>query len=138
MFKNHFRISLRNLWKNKLLSLLNLIGLSIGIASVLTLLFSVYAYYTANNNIPDQENIFYPKTQLIDGTEYREAAYPLMEKVINTSPEVVAGTHLHGWGNIWLENGDKEFQHRTDYVDPEFFQVFDFIGQGSQSVACQF
>ena len=53
MLKNHIKISLRNLWKNKTLSVLNLVGLSIGISSVLTLLFSVYAYYTAEAPIQD-------------------------------------------------------------------------------------
>ena len=125
MLKNHIKISLRNLWKNKTLSMLNLIGLSIGVSSVLTLLFSVYVYYTADNIIPNQENIVYLKTHLKDGNSYRAVPYPLMEKVVNTSPQVLAGTHLHQWGNIWLENGDDEFQHRTDYADPEFFEVFD-------------
>lgn len=124
MFKNHFKISLRNLWKNKTLSFLNLLGLSIGVSSVLTLLFSVYAYYTADNSIPERENIVYLKTQLEDGNSYREVPYPLMEKIVSTSPEVLAGTHLHGWGNIWLEHGEQEFQNRTDYADPEFFEVF--------------
>jgi putative ABC transport system permease protein len=136
MFKNHFKISLRNLWKNKTLSLLNLLGLSIGVSSVLTLLFSVYAYYTADANIPDQENIFYLKTHLKDGNSYREVAYPLLDEVVNTSPEVIAGTHLHGWGNIWLEHGEEEFQHRTDYADPEFFEVFGLpLKYGNQETA---
>lgn len=125
MFKNHLLTSIRNLWKNKMLSFLNLVGLSIGVSSVLTLLFSVYAYYTANENIPDQEEIVYLKTQLNDGTEYREVAYPLLDELVNSSPDVLAGTHMHSWGNIWLENENDEFQHRTDYVDPEFFEVFD-------------
>ncbi|MEM8927164.1 MAG: ABC transporter permease [Bacteroidota bacterium] len=125
MLKHHIKISLRNLWKNKTLSLLNLIGLSIGVSSVLALLFSVYAYYTADNTIPNQEQLFYLKTQLKDGTSYREVPYPLLDEIVNTSPQVMAGTHLHGWGNIWLDNGSKEFQHRTDYADPEFFEVFD-------------
>lgn len=136
MLKNHIRISLRNLWKNKTLSLLNLVGLSIGVSSVLTLLFSVYAYYAADEHIPDQENIFYLKTQLKDGNSYREVPYPLMEKVVNTSPDVIVGTHLHGWGNIWLEKGGKEFQHRTDYADPEFFEVFALpLKYGNQETA---
>ena len=125
MFKNHIKFSLRNLWKNKTLSVLNLLGLSIGVSSVLTLMFSVYAYYTADTHIPDRENIVYLKTQLTDGTSYREVAYPLIDEVVRSSPEVLAGTHLHSWGNIWLENGTDEFQHRTDYADPEFFEVFD-------------
>ncbi|WP_282160280.1 ABC transporter permease [Ulvibacterium marinum] len=124
MFRNHLTLSLRNLWKNKLLSSLNLLGLSIGVGSVLTLLFSVYAYYTADTNIRDQENIYYFNTITPSGASYRETPYPLLDKIVETSPQVIAGTHLHGWGNMWLENGDKELQERTDYVDPEFFEVF--------------
>ncbi|MEP3209089.1 MAG: ABC transporter permease [Maribacter sp.] len=104
--------------------MLNLLGLSIGIGSVLTLMFSVYAYYTADVNIEDQENIYYFKTITSGGDSYRSNPYPLMDKIIETSPEVIAGTHIHGWGDIWLEHDELEIQERTDYVDPEFFEVF--------------
>ncbi|PHN95340.1 ABC transporter permease [Maribacter sp. 6B07] len=124
MLRNHLKLSFRNLWKNRLLSSLNLLGLSIGVGGVLTLMFSVYAYYVADNMIPDQEHIYYLKTHLADGNDYNEAVYPLLDKIKSTSPEVVAGTHLHGWGNIWLEVGDNEFQKTTTYADPEFFNVF--------------
>ena len=124
MIINHLKLSFRNLWKNKLLSSLNLIGLSIGIGSVLTLLFSVYAYYTADKNVEDQENIYYFKTITTGGDTYMENPYPLMDKILETSPQVIAGTHLHGWGNMWLERGEKELQEQTNYVDPEFFEVF--------------
>lgn len=124
MFKNYLKLSIRNLWKNRLLSSLNLLGLSIGIGSVLTLMFSVYAYYVADDMIPDQGQIYYLKTHLNDGNDYNEAVYPLLDKIKNTSPEVEAGTHLHGWGDVWLEAGDKEFQNTTAYADPEFFELF--------------
>jgi putative ABC transport system permease protein len=136
MFKNHIKISLRNLWKNKTLSFLNLIGLSIGISSVLTLLFSVYAYYTADEPIPNKDNIVYLKTILKDGNDYNEVPYPLMEKVMSTNPGIEAGTRLHGWGNIWLETEGKDFQNRTDYADPEFFDVFDLpLAYGNSETA---
>ncbi|APA63925.1 ABC transporter permease [Maribacter sp. 1_2014MBL_MicDiv] len=124
MLRNHLKLSFRNLWKNRLLSSLNFLGLSIGIGGVLTLMFSVYAYYVADNMIPDQEHIYFLKTHLTDGNDYNEAVYPLLDKIKSTSPEVVAGTHLHGWGNIWLKLGDNEFQKTTTYADPEFFNVF--------------
>jgi putative ABC transport system permease protein len=119
-----------------MLSFLNVLGLSIGIGSVLTLMFSVYAYYVADANIPEQEHIYYLKTHLTDGNDYNETVYPLLDKIISTSPEVEAGTHLHGWGNIWLEVGDAEFQNRTDYADPEFFEVFGLpLKYGNQTTA---
>lgn len=124
MFQNHLKVSLRNLWKNRLLSSLNLLGLSIGIGSVLTLLFSVYAFYTANSNIIDQENIYYLKTTGTDGQSFNDNVFPLLDEIIKSSPDVIAGTHMHGWGNMWLEYGKSELQERTDYVDTDFFEVF--------------
>ena len=124
MLKNHIKLSIRNLRKNKLLSSLNLIGLSIGIGSVLTLLFSVYAYYKADTNIEDQENIYYLKTTGTEGHTFIENPFPLLDEIVNSSPDVIAGTHVHGWGNIWLEHGESELQERTDYVDTDFFEVF--------------
>lgn len=136
MLLNHLRLSFRNLWKNRMLSFLNLLGLSIGIGSVLTLMFSVYAYYVADDNIVEQEHIYFVKTHLTDGNDYMEVAYPLLDKISSTSPEVEAGTHLHGWGNVWLEVGNKEFQNQTNYADPEFFEVFGLpLKHGNQSTA---
>lgn len=124
MLKSHLKLSFRNLWKNRLLSSLNLLGLSIGIGSVLTLLFAVYAYYTADTFLEGQENIYYFKTITTEGDTYRETPYPLMDMIVETSPQVMAGTHIHSWGNMWLERGEKELQERTDYVDSEFFEIF--------------
>ena len=124
MLKNHIKISLRNLWKNKLLSTLNLLGLSIGIGSVLTLAFSVYAYYSADSNIEFQEDIYYLKTETTSGDSFFTTPYPLLDEIVATSPEVVAATHLQGWGQPWIAYNEKEFQVRTDYAEPEFFEVF--------------
>ncbi|WP_299890984.1 ABC transporter permease [uncultured Lacinutrix sp.] len=110
--------------KNKLLSTLNLLGLSIGIGSVLTLFFSVYAYYNADSNIEDQENIYYLKTTTTAGDAYKQTPYPLLKEIIKSSPEVIAATHLQNWNQPWLEYNESEFQERTNYVEPEFFQVF--------------
>ena len=124
MIRNHIKISLRNLWKNKLLSTLNLLGLSIGIGSVLTLIFSVYAYYNADSNVQDQENIYYLKTLTTGGDSYMSTPYPLLGEIVKSSPEIIASTHLQGWDEPWMSYGKSEFQERTDYAEPEFFQVF--------------
>ncbi|EDP71727.1 hypothetical protein FBALC1_04547 [Flavobacteriales bacterium ALC-1] len=124
MLKNHIKISLRNLWKNKLLSTLNLLGLSIGIGSVLTLIFSVYAYYNADSSIEDQENIYYLKTTTKGGDTYWETPYPLLKEIVKSSPEVIAGTHMQGWSQPWLEYDESEFQENTNYVEPEFLEIF--------------
>ena len=99
-------------------------------------MFSTYAYFIADDIITEQEQIYYVKTHLTDGNDYMEVPYPLMDKISSTSPEVEVGTHLHGWGNVWLEVGDKEFQNETTYADPEFFEVFGLpLKHGNQSTA---
>ena len=124
MLKNHFKTALRNLWKNKLLSTLNLLGLSIGIGSVLTLAFSVYAYYSADSNIESQEHIYYLKTETTSGDSYFTTPYPLLDEIVASSPEIVAASHLQGWGRPWIIYNDKEWQVRADYAEPKFFDVF--------------
>ena len=112
------------MWKNKLLSTLNLLGLSIGIGSVLTLIFSVYAYYNADSNVKDQDDIYYLKTITSTGDEYSQTPYPLLQEIIKSSPEIIAATHMQGWTQPWLQYGDLDFQESTNYVEPEFFKVF--------------
>src|ERR1700712_3336397 len=43
MYKNYFKIAFRNLWKNKVFSSINIIGLAIGLAaSIMIMLFVFY------------------------------------------------------------------------------------------------
>lgn len=138
MIMNHFKLSLRNLWRNKLLSTLNLLGLSIGIGGVLTLIFSVYAYYVADANIADQGNIYYLKTTTTGGARFSETPYPFLGEIVKSSPEVIAATHLQGWSQPWLKYGDAEFQEFTNYVEPEFFEVFSLpLKYGNTDTALQ-
>jgi len=57
MIKNYFKIALRNLYKNKLYSLLNMVGLAIGIACCILIFFYVQnelsydRYHTNSNNM---------------------------------------------------------------------------------------
>src|SRR5690349_13588695 len=42
MFRNYFKIALRNLWKNKVYSAINIIGLAIGMAACIVILLFVF------------------------------------------------------------------------------------------------
>ncbi|WP_394748156.1 ABC transporter permease [Spongiimicrobium salis] len=138
MLKNHLKMSFRNLWKNRLLSALNLLGLSIGIGSVLTLIFAIYAYYSADDSLQDQENIVYLRTETREGAIYSETPYLLLDEILKSSPDVVAGSHLQGWLDPWLTYKDVELQEYTSYVDPEFFEVFSMpLKYGDSKTALQ-
>jgi len=42
MFKNYFTVALRNFWRNKVFSTINVLGLSIGISAALVIFLIVY------------------------------------------------------------------------------------------------
>ncbi len=124
MFNNYIKIGLRNLRKNRMLSILNLVGLTIGLACIMSLMFSVYAYYTADDALDNQEDLYYLKTEMTNGDISPQTPYPLLDEIIRVSPDVVAATHIIGWNSPWLQYGEKEFQENANYVSTDFLKVY--------------
>ena len=124
MFKNHLKAAFRHLWKNRMFSILNLVGLTLGLASIMTLMFGVYAYSTADKDLKNQDQLFYLKTIDKNGEGDMSTTYPFLNEVVRTSPEIIAATHIQGWNRPWLEYNGKEVQENTKYVDTSFFEVF--------------
>jgi putative ABC transport system permease protein len=134
----YFKLALRNLIKNKLFTTVNIIGLSVGIASVMALSFSVYQYITTDRMFKGKENMYFLKTITPSGESYMQTTYPLLEEVVKTCPEIEAGTHTQSWNNPWLKYGDKEAQEGTMYVEKDFFKVFTFpLTAGNASTALE-
>lgn len=126
MISINIKTAFRQLWKNKLFSLVNIIGLSVGMASVMALLIGVYLYATTDSMHIDKDRMYYLKSTSADGKEYMQTTYPLLEEILKTCPEVAAGTHTQGWNNPWLKFGENEVQEKSMYVDTGFFRVFSF------------
>ncbi len=59
MLKNNLKIAFRNLWKHKLVSLTNLVGLTIGISCCLLLLLFVRYEYSFDTFSQETENIYF-------------------------------------------------------------------------------
>jgi len=122
----NFKAAIRQLCKNKLFSLVNMIGLSVGLASVMSLLVGVYMYTTSDNLHRDKERMYYLKSTNADGNSFMQTTYPLLDEILKTCPEVEAGTHIQSWSSPWLKYGEKEAQEKTTFVDTGFFGVFSF------------
>jgi putative ABC transport system permease protein len=58
MFKNYFKIALRNFWRHKFFTFINVIGLSIGISSALVIYLIVHFDFTFNQNFNDGDRIY--------------------------------------------------------------------------------
>ncbi|ANI89880.1 hypothetical protein A9P82_11635 [Arachidicoccus ginsenosidimutans] len=126
MFKLYFKTAWRNLTKYKSFSVINLIGLTFGLASVITLSFLMYQGMTSNGQFKNKDRMAYVRTKISDGSVYRQTTYPFLDAVLKQCPQVEAGTHLQQWYAPWLKVGNKEFQDETYFVDSSFFKVFSF------------
>lgn len=58
MFKNYFKIALRNFWRHKFFTFINVIGLSIGISSALVIYLIVHFDFTFNQNFDNGDRIY--------------------------------------------------------------------------------
>jgi putative ABC transport system permease protein len=137
MFEIYFRTGIRNLVRHRSFSLINLIGLTLGLSAIMVLTVMLYQYLTTNGQFQHKERMYYVKSNT-DGNEYSQTPYPFLYEALKTCPDIEAGTHVQGWNWPWLKVGDKEFQDKTSFVDTGFFHVFSLpLEYGDSKTALQ-
>lgn len=133
MFKNLFKIALRNIFKDKVYSAINILGLTIGITCSMFLFMYIldelsYDHYhtNANNvyrivsNIKEPDNAF----------TWAVAQVPMAQELRNNYPEVTNAVRFYGTGRTLYKNGDKQFNEEEFFLtDSTVFDMFtyDFI-----------
>ena len=97
MFKNIIKIATRNLWKKKLFSLINIIGLSIGIASFFLITVNLKDEFSYDNFHNNSENLYrvaleriYPDNVVF----YAIIPFSIGEAMLNDFPEVEKMTRI--------------------------------------------
>ena len=132
MFKNYFLISVRHLLKNKVFSIINIAGLSLGIASFMLIISYVhfeYSYDQINEDIDHiyrVESVFYKGDLETDHwpTSTNGAGLALQESF----PEVLSMTRIN-WHNSDRMVRYKELKFRENhvcFVDSNFFAFFEY------------
>ena len=58
MLRNYFKIAIRNLWKNKLFSFINIVGLALAIPFALLSFLNLQSSFEFDNFHPEEERIF--------------------------------------------------------------------------------
>jgi putative ABC transport system permease protein len=132
MLKNYILVALRNLWRQRGYTLINIFGLTIGLASTIFILL-----YVINELTYDR---FHEKSDQIHrvwisgsmpATEMRHAVTspPMAEALLNDYPEVEQAVRIRQSGGWIVRRGDRIFQE-TDaeflFADSTFFDVFSF------------
>ena len=127
MFRNYCTIIIRNLWKNKLYTLVNIVSLGVGIASIVWGIQTYRFSFSYNNFHKDQNNIFRVLTKA-EGSDNRKGYCPeylaQMAKIdYPTIKETVRWDSR--WLNVKAEQADP-FESIAHFTDPQFFDFFNF------------
>ncbi|RAJ03890.1 ABC-type antimicrobial peptide transport system permease subunit [Chitinophaga skermanii] len=129
MFFNYIKIAWRNIWKSKITTSINVIGLSVAIAAALLLGLTAAFEFSYDNFHEKNDRLFqaYWHTQQPNGRteEGSNMMMPLGPAILNEIPEVEAITRYQSAGGA-LRIGNDEFNATTMAVDPGFFKMFSF------------
>ena len=130
MFKNYFKIALRNLARNKVYSFINIAGLSLGLASAMLIILYVkdevsfdrfhkgvnHIYRITSNNFDKKEN----KTSYTSNTGYLQGP-----RYTAHIPELLSFVRIQS-GREDIRKGTDITSHDVLNVDSNFFSMFSF------------
>jgi putative ABC transport system permease protein len=130
MIKNYFKIALRNMWKNKAFSFVNLTGLVVGITACLLILQYVSFELSFDKFHQDGDRIYritndrFQQGKLVQhGTITYPGVAPAMGKDFN---EVESHTTIGNPGTFSLQKDRKIYEEKGAYVNNQFLSVFTF------------
>lgn len=140
MLKNYLKTTFRTLLRNKTYSLLNLLGLGIGIASAAIIFLWVEDETSYDSHYPNRERIAQVMTnQTYDGITrtFRSTPGVLGPALLKEVPGVVNATRVSEDRNLFSV-GDKSIFERGLSVDPGFLSMFsvDFL-EGTRETALE-
>lgn len=129
MFKNHIKIALRNLWKHKVFSLINIMGLTAGMSACLLIGLYVHFETSYDNFHSKAERIYRLVTDVKTPSETLEldvTTWAFAPGIQNDFPEVEAFTRINN-ARFNIRKGDVQFkEEKAFFADSSLFRVFDF------------
>ncbi|TWR31367.1 FtsX-like permease family protein [Mucilaginibacter pallidiroseus] len=136
MIKNYFKIAFRNLWKNRISSAINIVGLSVGIAACIIIILFV-SYERSFDNFQGDNIYRISEVQKFPGMAASQkvglSMAPMGPALKAEYPEVKNFTRVRWNDKYQVTYGEKRMFLPCAYaVDSAFFKIFNFkIVKGS-------
>ena len=129
MFKLNFKITLRNLWKNKAFTLINVGGLAIGLASCMLLLLYVAYEWGYDKQFSNYDKTFVVYLNSKSSTEIK--SYPFTPKLMapeigKNIPGVAYASHASFPVDELISYKEKNFKKAIVFADPSFLKILDY------------
>lgn len=129
MLKNHLKIAFRNIIRKKTYSLINILGLSIGMACCLLIFLFVQQELSYDRFHENVDQIYRMEMQMkldIGDKHYTIIHSDIAPAIKNEFPEVSNAVRLSSQSLVISSNKEKKFKTKSIFVDPDFFDVFTF------------
>ena len=123
MFRNYLKIAFRQLWRNRLYSLLNIGGLALGMACCLLIALHVYDEWSYDRFYPQATDVYrvtprQPNTSVTPG--------PLAPSLKTDFAEVVEAGRIGRWNGV-MRYGQQSFgESNLFFADNGLLQLFGF------------
>jgi len=134
MFRLNLKIALRNLWKNRGNTFINITGLSIGMASCILIFIFIRYQLSYDQEFKNKDRIYRVVSywKYAEGEEFSKGVpqplIPAMRNDFAVTEDVAAIRRSRGVllikdaaGKVRLKT-----EERTFFVEPEFFKIFDY------------
>ncbi|MGD1889233.1 MAG: ABC transporter permease [Cyclobacteriaceae bacterium] len=128
MLKNYFIVASRNLAKQKFFTIVNVLGLAIGMSISLLLIAVVADVYEYDKFHVHHDHIYRVNTRVADPirvTEYASSPAPLSD-ILKEYPEVEAVVRMDKRLDGEVNYQSKFIPMRGFFTDPSFFKTFSF------------
>ncbi len=129
MISNYFKTAIRNLLRNKVFSVINILGLSIGMAACLLIIIWIFNELNFDNFHKNKDRIYRVMTY---GTEYMQtgsgtAPAPLGLLASSRFPEIEKTTLFEEVSDLLFQYEEKGFYQKGGIIaDTSFFNIFSF------------
>ena len=130
MFKNYLKIALRYLLKNKLYSIINILGLAVGIASFVLIMLYVN-YEKSYDTFEGSENVYRIYMDYLEGDTYvpgdamtYNSSGPALKEMF---PEVLDYVRFYYFEKLAFKVGEKILEQPLgSLADPSYFDIFNY------------
>ncbi|RZJ76376.1 MAG: ABC transporter permease, partial [Flavobacterium sp.] len=129
MFKLNLKMTLRNLWKNKGFSLINIGGLAIGLASCMLLLLYVAYEFGYDKQFKNYNTTYVAHTNMTANGKVHSWAWTpgLLAPELKAKYPAVVNTSRSSYPfEQLISYNDKKIKNRALFADPSFLQILDY------------
>ncbi|HET6721487.1 MAG TPA: ABC transporter permease, partial [Chitinophagaceae bacterium] len=136
MFKNFYKIVLRNMWHRKGYTLLNIFGMGVGLAAIVWG-FQTYRYsFSFDDFHKDQENVYRGLT-FQSGANGARGIFPMaaIKQAQSEFAGIAEAVRYDSRGLSVKFDKNEPFAEQAHFTDPAFFDLFNFpVVAGSNSL----